>query len=246
MKDLADAQGIPYLPPEQVIEVNRAMVEDYKIDLVQMMEIAGRNLAHLARVRFLNIDPVGKKIVVLVGAGGNGGGALVAARRLHTWGAKVQVFLTQPGLAFKQGPGYQLDILKRMKIPVTLPAGLSQVERPDLIIDEVIGYPLAGKPEGPAADLIDWANGQGVAILSMDVPSGVEPTTGMIFDTAIRATATMTLALPKESLRAPGVEKHVGELYLADIGVPPSLYEKLPLEFNVGHFFAESEIVRLK
>ena len=57
--------------------------------------------------------------------------------------------------------------------------------------------------------------------------------------------ATMTLALPKEGLRAPGVAAQVGELYLADIGVPPSLYTGPALGLNVGNIFAESEIIRL-
>ncbi|NIM09211.1 MAG: NAD(P)H-hydrate epimerase, partial [Planctomycetales bacterium] len=55
---------------------------DYRIDLIQMMENAGRNLAHLARSRFLGGDPQGKRVAVLAGTGGNGGGALVCARRL--------------------------------------------------------------------------------------------------------------------------------------------------------------------
>ena len=246
MKILTDAQEVPYVTTDQMIEVDRPMMEDFKIELLQMMENAGRNLAHLARVRFLEKDPVRKKIVVLAGTGGNGGGALAAARRLHTWGAHVQVFLTRPDEAFAPVPGHQLDSLARMKVLVAQGADLSRAGDPDLIIDGVIGYRLKGKPEGTAADLIHWANGQAVPILSLDVPSGVDSTTGTVFDPAIRATATMTLALPKEGLRAPGVEGHVGELYLADIGVPPSLYEKPPLALRVGHIFAESEIVRLK
>ena len=62
-----------------MIEVDRAMIEDYKIELIQMMENAGRNLAQLARERFLNGDPLRKNVVVLAGTGGNGGGALVCA-----------------------------------------------------------------------------------------------------------------------------------------------------------------------
>lgn len=54
----------------------------------------------------------------------------------------------------------------------------------------------------------------------------------------------MTLVLPKEGLRAPGVEDHVGELYLADISVPPELYDRF-LGIEVGPIFAESDIVRL-
>jgi NAD(P)H-hydrate epimerase len=78
------AGEVPYLTADQMVEVDRAMIEDYHIGLVQMMENAGRNLAHLARVRFLESNPSGKPVVVLAGTGGNGGGALVCARRLHT------------------------------------------------------------------------------------------------------------------------------------------------------------------
>jgi NAD(P)H-hydrate epimerase len=52
-----------------MVEVDRAMIEDFKIDLIQMMENAGRNLAHLARQRFFNGNPEGKQVVVLAGTG---------------------------------------------------------------------------------------------------------------------------------------------------------------------------------
>ena len=82
-------------------------------------------------------------------------------------------------------------------------------------------------------------------MLALDAPSGVDTTTGTVYDPAIRATATMTLALPKEGLRAAGVRQYVGELYLADISVPPALYAGSGLSFDVGPIFAQSEIVRL-
>ena len=81
--------------------------------------------------------------------------------------------------------------------------------------------------------------------MALDAPSGIDTTTGTVFDPAIRATATMTLALPKEGLRAPGVEERVGELYLADISVPPALYREPALELEVGPIFAESDVIRL-
>jgi NAD(P)H-hydrate repair Nnr-like enzyme with NAD(P)H-hydrate epimerase domain len=74
---------------EQMIEVDRAMMQDFRIELIQMMENAGRTLAHLTRVRFFDGDLREKNVVVLAGTGGNGGGALVCACRLHTWGAHV-------------------------------------------------------------------------------------------------------------------------------------------------------------
>ncbi len=227
-----------------MIEVDRAMVEDYQIELIQMMENAGRNLANLARQRFLDGNARDRQIAVLAGTGGNGGGALVCARRLHNWGADVRVFITKPDSDFTPVPAHQLDILRRINVPVAQVESLpTSVE---LIIDGVIGYSLKGHPRGAAADLIRWANNQAAPILALDAPSGLDTTTGTVFDPAIRATATMTLALPKEGLRSPSALECVGELYLADISVPPALYASAALALQVGPIFAESEILRLK
>ena len=133
-----------------------------------------------------------------------------------------------------------------MQVSIQEPNQLPDVTEVDLIIDGIIGYSLRGKPSGSAAEMIRWANDYPAPILALDAPSGLDATTGAIFDPAIRADATMTLALPKEGLRAPGVEKHVGELYLADISVPPELYTRTPLNLQVAHIFAQSDIVRLR
>lgn len=219
------------------------MIQDYGIALIQMMENAGRNLAHVARYRFLESDPRSKRVTVMAGRGGNGGGALVCARRLHNWGAEVQVLLTKPREEFDGVPAHQLDIL--LKIGVAIESPVSDAHRPasDLIVDGIIGYSLSGDPRRVAGDLISWVNGQEAPILALDTPSGVDASTGAVYDPTIAATATMTLALPKEGLRSPSAEKQVGELYLADISVPPGLYEGLGLD--VGSIFAQSDVVRL-
>ena len=61
---MLEKNAIPYLTTDQMREVDRAMIEDYHIELIQMMENAGRNLAHLARTRFLDGDPRGRRVVV--------------------------------------------------------------------------------------------------------------------------------------------------------------------------------------
>ena len=73
-----------------MIEVDRLMIEKYGFELIQMMENAGRALALVAKQVFLKNDLKNKKIAVLAGTGGNGGGALVAARRLSSWGGEVR------------------------------------------------------------------------------------------------------------------------------------------------------------
>lgn len=239
-------EEIPYLTTEQMIEVDRAMMEDYRIDLVRMMENAGRCLAILARDRFLDGSPIGRRVTVLAGSGGNGGGALVAARRLHNWGAKVHVLLAQTADKMTPVPGHQLDILERMAVAIVAePAVPPLDDAPAVIIDGLIGYSLSGAPYGVTRDLIVWANRQGAPVLALDTPSGIDTATGTVFDPAIQATATMTLALPKVGLRAPGAAACVGELYLADISVPPSLYAKPALGLDVGPIFAAGDVVRL-
>ncbi|MDT8304388.1 MAG: NAD(P)H-hydrate epimerase [Anaerolineae bacterium] len=261
--DFPRVRGVPYLTTEQMREVDRAMIEDYGIQLIQMMENAGRALATLARARFLEGNPRQLRVVVLAGTGGNGGGALVCARHLHNYGADVLVVVTKEDDAFAPVPGHQLAILRRMQVPVIRAETLVQTRPPNgnpaagsgaghgpggplaLIVDGIIGYSLQGAPRGAAADLIRWANCQGAPTLALDAPSGVDTTSGTVFDPAIRAAATMTLALPKAGLRATGVAEFTGELYLADISVPPALYAGPGLGLHVGPIFAESGIVRL-
>ena len=127
-----------------------------------------------------------------------------------------------------------------MGITTLSPAQTITRSNRSLVIDGLVGYSLRGDPRLETAGLIRWANESGNDILALDVPSGLEATTGQVMNPAIRPTATMTLALPKTGLRRTGV---AGELYLADIGVPPELYSRPPLNLSVPNVFAESEIV---
>src|SRR5262249_32449935 len=205
--------AVPALTTEQMREADRVMVEDLHIELGQMMENAGRNLAELAIGRF---SP--SSVTVLAGPGGNGGGGLVAARHLANRGCQVQVVLSEPD-RLTPVPGHQADILTRMG--VTIPIRPSTA---DLIIDALLGYSLPRDPAGAAAGLITWANDQAAPILALDAPSGLDLTTGAVGTPAVRAAATLTLALPKVGLlTAP----NAGELYLADISVPPLVYRRM-------------------
>ncbi len=234
---------IPAITTAQMREVDRLMIEVYGIELIQMMENAGINLAALARQRFLDGDPVGKRVLVLAGSGGNGGGGLVAARRLHNWGAKVLVCATKVPDKFTGVPAHQLSILKKIGLPVSHVDDLTELPETNLILDAIIGYSLQGAPRGQAANLIQMASLSTAPILSLDVPSGLDTTSGQVFDTHIRAAATLTLALPKIGLLAESAKSSVGELYLTDISVPPQLYENLGLQ--VGPIFAEREIIQI-
>lgn len=234
------AMAIPFLTTDQMREVDRAMIDDYGITLLQMMENAGRCLADLARQRFLDGDPCGRQVVVLAGPGGNGGG-LVCARRLHNWGAVVRVHLVKPPDAYQGVPSHQLDILRRLPVAIMFGTGDADWRDANLVVDAVIGYSLSDAPRGTAARLIRKANASRVPILALDTPSGLEATTGTVHDPAIKAAATMTLALPKVGLQVG--RANVDELYLADIGVPRELYAGPGLNLDVGPIFAQDDII---
>ncbi len=234
---------LPTVTTDQMRLVDRWMIETYRIELLQMMEHAGRHLATLARLRFLQDSPEEKRVLVLAGGGGNGGGGLAAARWLHNWGAHVRVWATRADLDPDRAPGRQMAILRRMGIPIESADAATRLPAADLILDAVIGYGLRKAPIGAAARLIHLANEHDAPILSLDVPSGLDATSGEAFQPHIRAAATLTLALPKTGLLVEGNEEIVGELYVADIGVPPALYERLGL--TIGPVFAQSDILRI-
>ena len=233
---------VPSVTAAQMAQIDRRAIHGYGIGLIQMMELAGRNLASLAR-DMSGGSVEGREIVVLCGTGNNGGGGMVAARSLHAWGARVQVVLTGPEDALKPVPKRQWRILERVGLAVRS-RNDPQSESPDLIIDAIFGYGFRGKPRRRAARWIEWANAQGCPVLALDLPSGLDATTGIPSAPCVRATATLTLALPKTGLRAPEAQAFVGEVVLADIGIPPEVYRALGIE--VGNPFANGSIIRLE
>lgn len=141
-------------------------------------------------------------------------------------------------------PKQQLQILSRL-------TQLNYVEedeiddRYDLVIDGMIGYSVNGPPRGRTADFIQKANPLPCPKLSLDVPSGYDATTGLAAANSFRANATMTIAMPKFGMSRVENKPFIGDLYCADISVPPSLYQKLDPPIGPSVIFGESDIVKV-
>jgi NAD(P)H-hydrate epimerase len=226
----------------QMREVDRLMVEELGIELIQMMENAGRCLAQHAR-SWLGGDVNRRRVAVLTGSGGNGGGGLATARRLSIWGAEVTVVIGQSADVIRGVPARQLGIVERLGIPILQPGARSseELERAELIIDALIGYSLQGPPREAVASLILAANAVAAPTIALDIPSGLDGDTGKSSDPTVRAATTLTLALPKRGLLEPVARHWVGELFVADISVPPLIFRRLGVD--VGLLFAASDIV---
>lgn len=236
--------GIPAISGEAMARIDRIMMEDLGVDTLQLMELAGYGVADAIR-QHAGIDLTrGPRILALAGPGGNGGDAMVAARLLHAWGASVAVVLARPRGAFSGIAAHQLAILDRMGIPADEPEGIQALPGADLIVDGLLGFSLKGDPRGALAHLIELANDHPAPTVAIDLPSGLEATSGRVGAPCIRAALTVTLALPKSGLlTAP--ENLTGPLWVADIGVPPAVYDEVGTTVP-SDLFAVASLVRVR
>lgn len=230
---------------EQMREVDRIVTHEYGLQIIQMMENAGRSLAKICRL-VLGGRVSGRKIIVFAGGGGNAGGGLAAARSLHNWGADVEVALAVREDSLKRSVLIQLNILESMGLSAvdSSTLNLARLSKFDLIVDALIGYGIQGDPAGEFAHVITMANRSKRPIISLDVPSGLDATTGDPYNPCIRASATVTLALPKTGLLEDRATEYVGELWLADIGIPPATYSQIGLKGD--NPFIDDDLVLLR
>ncbi|MHB8588409.1 MAG: NAD(P)H-hydrate epimerase [Candidatus Dormibacteraceae bacterium] len=233
---------VPAVTAAQMREIDRRMTEDFGISLLQMMENAGRAFAELTRLHCGGL--LRRRVVVLAGRGGNGGGGMAAARRLANWGAGVRLVLAHPDTVLGEAPARQLASLRALGVSEHRPAETASIlHGADVVLDALLGYSLEGPPREPEAGLIRTANSHGVPILALDLPSGLDPDRGVPNNPTIRATRTLALALPKAGLLCAEAALVVGELWLADISVPPVAYAGLGI--HPGPLFAESDLIRI-
>ena len=210
------ADSLPWLSIEQMAEADRLAIEEFGITLLQMMENAGSALAKLVSL----IVPEGR-ITVLAGGGNNGGGGLCAARHLANRGRDVEIVVASDRLG--EAVRHHLETLAAMGIvPSEHPTG-------DIAIDALVGYGLQGPLRERMSGLAAWASER--TAISLDFPSGHG------YAGAVEPTATLTLALPKEGLR------DVRPLYMADLGLPEKLWQRLGLE--PGNPFRKGRIVEV-
>ena len=220
-----DGVVVPAVTADEKREVDRVAVEEFGLSILQMMENAGRNLAQHALEMLGGLKD---EVTILAGAGGNGGGGMCCARHLHNRGLSVWVILASEEAALSPAAHNQLRILRTAGIePVQLAEARACLSSSLLAVDALVGYGLRGAATGGIAHLIDLCYESAERVLSLDVPSGVDATTGESPGPAVQPHRTLTLALPKTGLR-----RVRGELYLADIGIPPEVFHRLGLQLE--------------
>ncbi len=207
----------------------------------QMMTNAGKAVAGVILDRLP--EPAGKRVAILVGSGNNGGDGLVAGDILAEAGAQVSVYVVKP----RPAPDPHLEAIKSRGLLVAEAEQdqrsrvlTNMISTADVILDAVLGTGLKLPLKGPAKSVLGTANKvlakrtTGPLIVAVDCPSGLDTDSGEAADEALTADITVTLAAAKAGLlRFPGAKK-VGQLIVADIGIPSNHQELADVELELA------------
>ena len=218
------------LTREEMRELDRKAIEEYKIPGIILMENAGRNVAE--EVLKMLDDPHQAKVAILCGKGNNGGDGFVVARHLHNHSIHVDVFLiARVSDILKDGDaGTNLQILLTMKIPVNeifdipgVNSILKELRNYNILADALFGTGLSGDVREPFKTLIHGVNNLNKPIISVDIPSGLDCNTGKILGAAIKATKTVTFAIAKKGFFLNDGPSYTGKVIVSDISIPREL-----------------------
>jgi NAD(P)H-hydrate epimerase len=239
---------VPSVDRETMLAADHIATDGLGLGMLQMMENAGHQLAELTRMT-LGGRVSGRRVVVLAGTGNNAGGGMVAARRLAGWGADVCVLFARPVLRLRPGPCAQLEPMLASgaraavaRHDMTGTELAAEIQAADVVLDALIGYSLSGAPDEGYAALIELADHAHGPVISLDLPSGIDASTGDRPGRAVRADATLALALPKHGMRRGEGARSSGVGYLADIGMPASIFAELGVP--VDGVFAPGPLIR--
>jgi len=220
---------------EEMKDLDRRATEEFGIAQDLLMENAGQ------AVYFVMLQELGvkdKKFVVFCGGGNNGGDGLVVARKIHSNGGEVKVFLLDDEAKFKGAAKRNFEIVSRMPIEMS---GISSIDSVvpelfdcDAVVDAIFGTGLVRKVSGIHKDLIQLINESQSTVFSVDIPSGINGNTGEVMGVAVEADYTVAFGLPKlGNMLYPGYQ-HCGKLYVSHISFPPALYDSESMKVAIS------------
>lgn len=216
----------PLLDAPRMRAVDSWAIEQQGVPSLDLMERAGEGVVRAVE----RLAPEGP-VAVVCGKGNNGGDGFVAARLLRHAGREVHVLCTASA---EQLSGDALINFDRLPGEVTLLFGDAHageaIGRATAIVDALLGTGFEGAPRGPVAEAIEAVNEAGGQVVSVDVPSGVDASTGEVAGAAVRAAQTVTFHAAKPGLWIHPGKRHAGETVVIDIGIPRGA----PVETDTG------------
>jgi len=212
---------------EKMREMDKKAIREYGIPSLVLMENAGRGSAEIA----LNmLGGKNKKTVIICGKGNNGGDGFVCARHLLNRGIDTEIFLIGDPAALSEGSRVNFGILNKMKAKIKLLNSVKsaaffaeKIKGAGLLIDAIFGIGLSSEIKEPYLSVIKEMNASGKPILSLDVPSGLDATTGDLLGICVKAKRTATFALPKTGFVKKKGPLYTGKVDIVDISMPKCL-----------------------
>jgi hydroxyethylthiazole kinase-like uncharacterized protein yjeF len=200
-------------------EIDLKARDKFGISTLILMENAGSAVAR----EVLKWHRPGGKIALFCGKGNNGGDGLVAARHLMAQKIKPDIFLACGLLQVENEAKVNLDILLKLKARITLlsPRNFEKIKisKNDLLVDALLGIGVSGELRGIYPELIKLINSSGARIISVDIPSGLDATTGKVPGVCVQASKTVTFIAPKRGMVMGEGPKYCGKVIIADLGV---------------------------
>jgi len=229
---------------QEIKEIDRRAMDSYGISGLILMENAGLKI--FQKIKEIYPDLKSKRVVILSGAGNNGGDSFVVARHLHNYGTKVKVLLLTSPNKFREEAKINWEIINKMGLDITIIEDSKDellekyLREAHLLVDGILGTGLRGPAKGLAAEVITLVNQLQKEVVAIDIPSGLEADLTIIKGPCIKANFTITLGLPKIGLLFyPGAD-YAGKILVEDIGIPQELLESESLKLNI----LEEEIVK--
>lgn len=229
---------------QEIRAIDGLAISRFGLHGLQLMENAGSGIASVIK---RELDPKGKKRVsIFAGKGNNGGDGFVAARHLKNSGYEPVVFLSGEIENLAGDAGANARIWVKMGGAVVSVRSIDDIKarRTDIIhsgiiVDALFGTGLSSKVSGLHAEVIDYINDLDIKKLSVDIPSGIDATTGKVLGRAVKAHITATMAMPKVGLYNYPGRAYAGNIEVIDIGVPAVL-----LNEDKKHCLITGELLR--
>ena len=217
------------LSVRQIQALDRKAIESYGVPSLALMENAGKAVADEAERLLKTVSH--PRVAVVCGLGHNAGDGFVAARHLINAGVGVNLFVVGSPSRLKNDAAVYFRVLEKcgckgLEIRNVTARFRKRLQNTDLIVDAIFGVGLNRSITGLYADVISALNVSGKKILAVDIPSGLDGTTGATFGTCVKAYKTVTFSFMKKGFFNQDAARLTGRVVVADIGIPRQLWPR--------------------
>ncbi|MBI5345043.1 MAG: NAD(P)H-hydrate epimerase [Deltaproteobacteria bacterium] len=221
--------------------IDRRAVLRFGLKTIQLMENAGRAVADTVRTEYQSCARRGCRVAVIAGKGNNGGDGYVAARHIKNSGIAVAVFSLARLKGLKGDAALNASVWEKMggethviASPRDLKRHESALRHSSVIVDAIFGTGLSLPVEGLYAKVIGLINSFDKKVIAVDIPSGLDASSGAVLGCAVKAGITVTMALNKIGLLLYPGRNYSGMVAVADIGIPRSLIDSERIRWNAA------------